>query len=202
MPGEIRRPEDTTPVATATRGTSTAPTAALVADGHSRSHAAAAPIAAAMLTPHAPILTFIGPCRGKPDANRVARAGLCRTCIAHALAIHGSIELMYRKFPPRLELSRTEGRPSKASARLITGLLRLALCRSSSVFVRAIGTHSPRFGTSTDCRIYTAVSSDLPHRRRRLTSQIALRVRPARLAWALPALRPCLPSRCPRENSE
>jgi len=33
------------------QGTSTAPTAALVADGHSRNHAAAAPIAAAMLTP-------------------------------------------------------------------------------------------------------------------------------------------------------
>jgi hypothetical protein len=71
-------------------------------DGHSRNHAAPAPIAAAMLTAHAPILTFIGPYGGKPDANRVAHAGLCRTCMVHALASHGSIELMYRKSPPRL----------------------------------------------------------------------------------------------------
>jgi hypothetical protein len=66
-----------------------------------------------MLTPHAPILTFIGPYGGKPDANRVARAGLCRTCMVHALAIHGSIELMYRKSPPRLELNRIEDRPKR-----------------------------------------------------------------------------------------
>jgi hypothetical protein len=74
-------------VATATKGTSTAPTAALVADGQSRSHAAPAPIAAAMLTAHAPILTFIGPYGGKPDANRLpapAFAGLAWCMLSRA----------------------------------------------------------------------------------------------------------------------
>jgi len=105
------------------------------------------------------------------------------------------IELMYRKSPPRLELSRTEDDHPRRR-RLITGLLRLAQCRSCQYSYGHSAPHSPRFGTSTDCRIYTAVSSDLPHRRRRLTSQIALRVRQAR--WhGLAALRPCLPSRCP-----
>lgn len=37
---------------------------------------------------------------GQAGCQPLARAGLCRTCMVHALASHGSIELMYRKSPP------------------------------------------------------------------------------------------------------
>jgi hypothetical protein len=108
---------------------------------------------------------------GQAGCQPRARAGLCRTCIVHALASHGSIKPMYRKSPPRLQLSRIEDRSSEASARLIAWLLRFSLHAAHGQYsCGRSALHSPRFGTSTDCRIYTAVSSDPPHRRRRLTS--------------------------------